>query len=190
MKMKSFTSLFAMLLLCSVTLKSQTSGNSTTTVILEGYTARSFTTTTVDDDAIKIILQCGNKAPSARNSQPWRFTVVKDQELIGQMVRDATAGNVVIIVSGLQTDQPGMSISFDCGLATQNMVVAAQSLGLGAHIYTSPVQNINANLKQALEIPEGYNAVSVLQIGHIEKSPDAVSSASPRNDLKDVVNYK
>jgi len=179
-----------MMILFITSIKCQTNGNSTTDVILTGYTSRSFIATPVDDDAINIILQCGNKAPSARNSQPWRFTVVKNQEIIGKLVRNATAGNVVIIVSGLISDQPGMSVSFDCGLATQNMVVAAQSLGLGAHIYTGPVQNINTNMKQELEIPTGYNVVSLIQIGNIDKSVDAVSSASPRNDLKAVVNYK
>jgi len=190
MKTRSFLSLVVLLLVCTFSLKSQTYGNATTNVILSGYTTRSFTATTVDDAAINLILQCGNKAPSARNSQPWRFTVVRDQEIIGKLVRNATTGNVVIIVSGLETNQPGMSIDFDCALATENMVIAAISLGLGAHIYTGPIQNINTTMKQTLGIPNGYRAVSLLQIGHIDQNVDAVSSASPRNDLKGIVNYK
>jgi nitroreductase len=190
MKTKALLSMIVLMFVCMLSLRSQTTGNTTTGVMLSGYTARSFTAETIDDNALNLILQCGNKAPSARNGQPWRFTVVKDQQIIGQLVRNATAGNIVIIISGLESGQQGMSVEFDCGLATENMVVAAQSLGLGAHIYTGPVQNINTTLKQTLEIPAGYKAIAVLQIGQIDAKTDAVSSASPRNDLKGVVNYK
>ncbi len=179
-----------LLLTGSLTLKSQTSGNSVTEVILSAYTARSFVAKPVADSDIDLILRCGIKAPSARNSQPWRFTVVKDQKIVGSIARNAAAGNILIVVSGLETDQPGTNVDFDCALATQNMVIAAESLGLGTHIYTGPVSQINSSMKETLEIPKGYRAVSVLQIGHVNKTVDAVSSASPRNSLKEVVNYK
>jgi nitroreductase len=70
------------------------------------------------------------------------------------------------------------------------MYIAAQSLGLGAHIYTGPVGNINSTRKQALAIPEGYRVISVLRVGNIDKNIDAVSSASPRKKLEEIVNYK
>lgn len=70
------------------------------------------------------------------------------------------------------------------------MFIAAQSLGLGAHIYAAPVNNINTTKKQVLEIPEGYRAVSVLRIGNINRNVDAVSSASTRKKLEEVVNFK
>lgn len=70
------------------------------------------------------------------------------------------------------------------------MYVAAQSLGLGAHIYARPVGNINTTLKQKLGIPDDYQAVTVLRIGSIDKSVDAVSAASTRKKPEEVVNYK
>ena len=41
-----------------------------------------------------------------------------------------------------------------------------------------------------VEIPEGYMVISVLRIGNIDRSIDAVSSASPRKQIHDIVNYK
>jgi nitroreductase len=70
------------------------------------------------------------------------------------------------------------------------MYVAAQGLGLGVHIYAGPVANINTNLKQKLGIPDDYEAVTVLRVGSIDKSVDAVSSASTRKKPEEVVNYK
>ena len=190
MKRKTFISVFLVLSLATGMLSGQTTGNSVIDVILSGYTARKFTTEPVSDSNIELILKCGLKAPSARNSQLWKFTVVKDNTLIGEIIPNTTAGNILIIVSGQEPVQQGMNVDFDCALATENMFVAAQSLGLGAHIYGGPVNNINLTKKQALGIPDGYKAITVLRIGNIDKNIDAVSSASTRKKIEEVVNYK
>jgi nitroreductase len=190
MKMKAFISVFLVLSLATGMISGQTTGNSVIDVILSGYTARKFTSEPVSDSNIDLILKCGLKAPSARNSQLWKFTVVKDSALIGEIIPNSTAGNILIVVSGQEPVQQGMNVDFDCALATENMFVAAQSLGLGAHIYTGPVNNINLTKKQALGIPDGYRAISVLRIGNIDKNVDAVSSASTRKKIEEVVNYK
>lgn len=94
-----------------------------------------------------------------------------------------------IIMSGYSA-KAFTSVDFDCALATQNMYIAAQSLGLGAHIYGSPAKDINSTKKQALGIPDDYRAVTILRIGHIDKNVDATSSASSRKKMEDMVNYK
>lgn len=170
-------------------LKGQTTGNNAIDAIMSGYSAKMFSSEPVSDKDLDFIIKCGIKAPSARNSQMWKFTVVKDNALIGEIVRNSVPGNIVIIVSGAEAQQQGINVNFDCALATENMHVAAQSLGLGAHIYTGPVGNINTK-KEAFGISEGFKAVSVLRIGHLDKSVDAVSSASTRKKIEEVVNYK
>lgn len=175
-------------LLSTAILKGQ-SGNVVAEVILSGYSAKAFTTEPVSDKDIHTILDCGNKAPSGMNKQPWKFTVVKDYALAAEIVKNLTQGNILIVISGVESATGGTP-DFDCGLAMQNMYVAAQGLGLGAHIYAGPVRDINATKKQSLGIPEGFKAVSILRIGHIDKSVDATSAASPRSSLETVVNYK
>ena len=172
-----------------VILSAQTSGNSVVDVILKGYSAKIFTTNPVSDNEIDLIVKCGMKAPSGMNRQPWKFTVVKDQTMTGEILKNITAGNILIIVSG-QKRQDGMVDNFACALATENMYVAAQGLGLGVHIYAGPVANINTNLKQKLGIPDDFEAVTVLRVGSIDKSVDAVSAASTRKKLEEVVNYR
>ncbi|MDP4224689.1 MAG: nitroreductase family protein [Bacteroidota bacterium] len=181
-----------LLLLLSGTsiLKGQASGNSTIDVIMSGYSAKLFISEPVTDQQLEQILKCGIKAPSARNSQLWKFTVVKDYALIADIIRNSTPGNIIVIVSGQDTNQSGINVDFDCALATENMYLAAQSLGLGAHIYAGPVGIINSSKKEALGIPEGYRAISVLRIGNIDKSVDATSGASTRKTFQEMVNYK
>jgi nitroreductase len=185
------TALSVLLVLFSgfVLLNAQTTGNSVIDVILKGYSAKVFTTAPVTDNEIDLIVKCGMKAPSGMNRQPWKFTVVKDQAMTGEILKDITAGNILIIVSG-QVKQDGTVDPFDCALATENMYVATQALGLGAHIYAGPVANINTNLKEKLGIPADYKAVTVLRVGNIDKNVDAVSSASSRKKPEDVLIYK
>jgi nitroreductase len=172
-----------------VILAAQTAGNNVIDVILKGYSAKVFTANPVSDNDIDLIVKCGMKAPSGRNFQPWKFTVVKDQTLTGEILQNITAGNILIVISG-QIKQDGTVDPFDCGLATENMYVAAQSLGLGAHIYAGPVAIINTNYKEKLGIPAEYKAVTVLRVGGIDKNVDAVSSASTRKKPEEVVIYR
>jgi nitroreductase len=157
--------------------------------ILKSYSAKVFTAIPVSDNETDLIVKCGMKAPSGRNFQPWKFTVVKDQAMTVEIMQNITPGNILIIISG-QVKQDGTVDPFDCALATENMYVAAQALGLGAHIYAGPVAGINTNLKQKLGIPDDYRAVTVLRIGNIDKNIDAVSAASTRKNPEEVVIYR
>jgi nitroreductase len=187
---RSLVAAFLILVSGTATLKSQTVGSNTIDVILAGYSAKIFTTIPVSDSQIDQVVKCGMKAPSARNMQPWKFTVIKDNNIVKEIIPTITSGNILIVVSGLEAKQPGMSSDFDCALATENMYVAAQSLGLGAHIYMSPVANINTKMKDVLGIPEGFRVVAVLRIGNIDKNIDATSSASTRKNPAEAVIYK
>ena len=83
--------------------------------------------------------------------------------------------------------------SFDCGLATEAMSVAALSLGYGTKIVSSPSIALNgekkADFDKLLEIPEGYSNVAVLLIGCNDESVDATASASTRNTLEEKVKF-
>jgi nitroreductase len=147
-----------------------------------------FSAKPVEESQIDLILKCGIKAPSARNLQPWRFTVIKDLQKMNKIIPDIQEGNVLIIISG--QEKSSYSIEFDCALATENMFVAAKALDLGARIYTGPVSKVNANLQGLLKIPAGYKVVSILRIGTIEKKVDAETSATGRKSFSEIVNYE
>lgn len=165
----------------------QQSKNEVVASIIASYSQRSYTTAPVTDDQIKQIVACGLKAPSARNLQPWMFTVVRNAELARRIMPQITEGNILIVVSG---EGASTGVHFDCGLASQNMFVAAQALGLGARMYGSPAGNINNTMKDDLGIPETHAAIIVLRVGNVDKSVDAVSSASTRKPPESIVIFK
>jgi nitroreductase len=186
--MKIKISLIVAALFAVSKLYSQISDNCVANVVLSGYSERAYTSEPVTDQQLDLILKCGIKAPSGMNNQPWKFTVIKDDSTTKKIINNVVPGNVLVIVSGIES-QAGTTPDFDCGLATENMFVAAHSLGLGARIYASPAGNINSK-KELFQIPSGYKAVVVLRIGNIDKSVDAVSAATSRKKAEEVINYK
>lgn len=189
MKTKAISVLLITLFTGGVILNGQNSAGSVTDVILNSYSVRMFSSEPVSDQDLDIILKCGIKAPSSRNGQRWKFTVVKDTALANKAIGKINPGNVLIFVSGPES-QDVAGIDFDCALATENMNIAAQGLGLGARIYGGPVRNVNSTMKQSLEIPEGYRVVTILRVGHIDKSVDAVTAASSRKSFEEIVNFR
>jgi nitroreductase len=186
MKIKLTLLVFA--LFASSKLFGQISGNVVTDVILSGYSEKAYTSVPVTDQQLDLILNCGIKAPSSRNGQPWKFTIIKDETSMKEIINNVVPGNVLIVVSGMES-QNGTLPDFDCGLATESMFIAAHSLGLGARIYGGPSGNINSK-RELFQIPSGYKAVVVLRIGNTDKSVDAVSAATPRKKADEVINYK
>jgi nitroreductase len=189
MKLQALVLSITLLFFSVFVVDGQAGSNKVIDSILSSYSTRTFSDKPVGDNEIEQIVKCGIKAPSARNSQPWKFTVVKDISKVQGIFRSINKGNVVIIVSGLKAEQEGINVDFDCALATENMYIAAQSMGLGARVYTGPIRNIDNKMKEALEIPDSYRIVALLRIGNLDDSTDAISSASSRNDIKDMVNY-
>lgn len=180
------------LFLFHLSLFSQTTSNNSNAYIADFINSLSsdkvFSTKPVEGKQIDLILKCGIKAPSARNLQPWRFSVIKDLQKMNKIIPNIQEGNVLIIISGQENSVH--NIEFDCALATENMFVAAKALDLGARIYTGPVAKVNANLKGLLMVPAGYRVVSILRIGNIEKKVDAETSATSRKSFSEIVNYE
>jgi nitroreductase len=188
MKIKPILLLFVVVILSGQLMTGQSSGNAVIDQLLSAYSPRNFTSEPVTDQQLDLILKCGIKAPSARNNQPWRFTVVRDEPSMKEIINNVVPGNVLILVSGLESKEGGTP-DFDCGLAAENMFIAASSLGLGARIYGGPSGTANTK-REALQVPSGYKVVVILRVGNIDRSVDAASGASPRKPSEEIVNYK
>ena len=99
--MKIKISLLAVALFAISNLYGQIPDNCVTNAILSGYSERKYTSEPVTDQQLDLILKCGIKAPSARNIQPWKFTVIKDEATVKEIINDAVPGNVLVVVSGI-----------------------------------------------------------------------------------------
>lgn len=160
------------------------------TLITNNYAAHNFVPGAVSRADLDKILTAGVRAPSARNRQPWHFTVVQNQALARRIVSDISEGNILIIISASGDGKTNGSDILDCALATENIYLAAQALGLGSRIYTGPMDAINSRFKADLGLPNGHSAVALVRIGQVTPGTDAVSAASSRRSLDSIVTYK
>ena len=145
----------------------------------------------VEHEKLEVIVRAGINAPSGMNRQPWIIRVVEDQKLIAdvtevykrnnpeQVKRDKdfknmfrNAPNLICVCT------PAKGGALDAGLLGENMMLAAQSMGLGTCCLGGPVRFLNSNTEakfflDRLDIPEGYKLNYILAIGYPDEQPDA-----------------
>lgn len=154
----------------------------------------------IEPEKIGLILEAARLAPSARNTQPWRFVVVQGAA-VEALVRAAFAGPgaaiaqapVIIVVCARPEDDVMHDgkpyYLFDLGLAVENMLLAATDLGLVTHLMASFNE---AEVKRVLHIPDDVRVVIVTPLAYPpEASYDEAAqerlSRRTRKDLKELV---
>ena len=119
-------------------------------LILARSSVRRYSGSPVPDELIRSVVDAARLAPSASNSQPWRFVVVTDpnarEELaalslsgIFSATRFAAAAPVIIAICAERTSavemakslKDGAMYQLDCGIAGEHMALRAAELGLG-----------------------------------------------------------
>lgn len=169
---------------------------------------RQFTEEKLDQTQLEAIIEAGLYAPSAHNQQPWHFTVITNETLLNDMNTLAKEmaraseneflnriGNnpdfhvfykapALIVVSG---DESAMSPRVDTAAAAQNMLLAAESLGLGGcwiGMLRLCVGPGGEAIVKAFDLPENYAPYFALAIGHKAHEGQHASSRKPNK-----VNY-
>ena len=170
--------------------------------ITDRRSVRRFTSEDVSDEALSKLLDSVRWAPSWANSQCWEVIVVKNQDLKDRLKNTLSESNpstlaiqnapVVLAMcaglgkAGYYSEKPmtkfGDWFMFDVGLATQNLISTAHVLGLGSVIVGGMDQD---KAKEILEVPDGYELVCLLPIGH----PDHEPSPPPRRETEEFTHH-
>lgn len=145
--------------------------NPTLETIFSRKSVRSYTDKPVSDKDLTLLVKAGMAAPSGMNKQPWEFLVIKDREKMvslskklpyALMMKDAQA---LIVVMG----NPKVSAYWflDCSAAAQNILLAAESIGLGA-VWTAgyPYEDRMDIIASELSIPKPYRTLCVIPVGY------------------------
>ena len=160
--------------------------------IMARRSVRKYLDKPVEHSKLEAIAKAGINAPSARNWQYWAVRIIEDQKLINDVSEVYKQANPEAV-----SREPGFKNMFrgapnlicvcapadggfdlDAGLMGENMMLAAQSLGLGTCIQTGPVRWLLTNEKakfflERLDIPEGYKLLYVIAVGYPDEKPDA-----------------
>jgi len=131
----------------------------------------------IGKDKLKLLVQAGMSAPSAVNIQPWEFIVVTDQGLLevlaerlpnAAMLREAAAA--IVVCGDPERDERGIAGKFwvqDCSAATENILLAAEALGLGA-VWTGLYPNMERihEIRPLLSLPEKIIPLNIIPLGY------------------------
>ena len=167
--------------------------------IMARRSVRKYLDKPVEHEKLQTVVRCGINAPSGMNSQPWIVRVVEDQKLIAdvtevykkanaeQVKRDKDFKNMFRNAPNLIcvcTPAKGGG-ELDAGLLGENMMLAAQAMGLGTCCLGGPVRFLlsNADAKffiDRLDIPADYRLNYIIAIGYPDEQPDA----KPRDEGK------
>lgn len=151
--------------------------------ILSRRSIRKYTEQPVSEDEIKTLLEAAMSAPSAGNEQPWHFVVIRNRGTLDQiptihphssMLKEAPLAIVVCADLNLEKHK-GYWVQ-DCSAATQNLLIAARALGLGAvWLGVYPRDERVQGIKKLLGLPEPVVPLCVVSIGRPgeEKPPAA-----------------
>ena len=169
--------------------------------LLTRRSIRKFTDQAVDNETLEKIIEAARYAPSWANTQCWEFVVVRDLEVKKRLAQTLPEGNparkavvqapVVLAVLGKHelsgyykgaaaTNKGDNWYLYDTGLASQNVALAAHSLGLGSVI----LGLFDAEAaEQVLAVPQGVSLVALMPMGYPEKIPSRAPSRKPMCDF-------
>ena len=162
--------------------KDLTTLNETIKTIHQRKSVRHFTNKEVTKEQLEALVRAGMAAPTAINSQPWQFLVVTDKDLKAKYAEGngqadmIKASQALIVVCGDMTIGTERSRSYwdqDCSAATENILLAAESLGLGA-VWTGvyPGEERIKTVKERFELPENIIPLCVILVGYPEGDLD------------------
>lgn len=151
-------------------------------VVLENIftrkSVRSYTDQPVSREQLDTLVRAAMAAPSGRDMRPWKFVVVDDAAVMdslsrqlpyAKMLQEAAAAIVVCGDMSIvdKSGNPSVNWQFDCSAATQNLLLAAEAMGLGA-VWTGvhPYEDRLAAVKRALILPEHIIPLNVIPIGY------------------------
>lgn len=183
--------------------------NETLLVIQSRRSIRHYRPDQIKTEDIKTIVEAGIYAPSAMNQQKWHFTVVRNKGMLDKMM-------ATVKTNILSSDMPGMKeraespdfnvyynapaviiitadedarfTEIDCGIAAENMALAAASLGIGSVLLGMGAFALEGDagkpLKNELGIPDNYQHIISISLGYnAEEAPPM-----PAKNF-DVINY-
>ena len=139
---------------------------------------RRYTGAPVKDHDIKALLEAAMAAPSARGLDPWRFVVVTERKRLDRLAGLHPYASMLdragacIAVCGDESVSPDFWVQ-DCSAATENILVAASMLGMGAvWLGVHPRKDREQGLKRELGIPERTGLLCLVALGIPAEPPE------------------
>ncbi len=159
--------------------------NPTFANIMTRHSVRRYLDMPVTDEQVTALLHAGMAAPSGCNKQPWEFIVVNDEELLSKLAdalpyakMTAKAPLAIIVCGNMERFIEGPDENLweqDCSAASENILLAANALGLGA-VWTClyPHDDRIESVKHILNIPDNLVPFNLIPVGYPAQNHDSM----------------
>lgn len=166
---------------------------------------RKYTNQEVSKELLDKIMRCAIFAPSALNKQPWEIRVIQNPDIISEINKrflsfaqgkefqgsaaryreaDFSISHHAPVFIVIATDKKNPIAKLDAGIALQNILLSAHTLGLG----TCPLGTIvpilnnpdNADILKLINIPEDHEVMINIALGYPDETPEAPIKYSDR----------
>lgn len=132
---------------------------------------RQYTSEPVSEDQIRIMLEAAMSAPSANDSRPWQFVVVRDPALRRELAQthpwSGMAAQAPVVFAILGDEGRSSHWVEDTSAATQNLLVQAAALGLGTvWVAVYPHRDREGYVRKVLGVPSDLRVLCLVPCGH------------------------
>lgn len=159
--------------------------------ILQRKSVRAYTDRAVSHEQLDTLIRAAMAAPTGRDMRPWHFIVLEGRHQLSPLAEQlpyakmlAEAQAAVVVCGDMSvTDKEGNSSrnwTFDCSAATENLLLQAEAMGLGA-VWTGvyPYDERLEAVKQALHLPDHLIPLNVIPIGYPKGDPQPKDKYDP-----------
>ncbi|MFA5874165.1 MAG: nitroreductase family protein [Anaerolineales bacterium] len=159
----------------TLTLSPHINMNPTLEIIFHRRSIRKYTDQSVEPEKLDLLLKAAMAAPSAMNCKPWEFVVVTDPETLAQFRKRLIFGNrnapsaIVVCGNPSLSTNPAARLFWvqDCSAATENILIAAVSLGLGTvWVGIHPVAEFVRVVREIAGLPKHVTPLGLLYVGY------------------------
>ncbi|NDW10035.1 nitroreductase [Dysgonomonas sp. 520] len=167
--------------------KEASQGNAVVESIMNRRSIRSYKPEQIKQEQLDTIMQCAINAPSARNLQAWEVRVIQNPDLLKRIndrfvekTKAKEGSNVfhnspTLIIVGKDKENPYSPV--DCGLLAQNILLSAESMGIGTCVvgYVAVVFNdeVGKEFLKEIKMPDNFDVAFGISIGYKNESPEA-----------------
>ena len=159
--------------------------------ILQRKSVRAYTDRAVSHKQLDTLIRAAMAAPTGRDMRPWHFIVLEGRHQLNPLAEQlpyakmlAEAQAAVVVCGDMSvTDKegnPSRNWTFDCSAATENLLLQAEAMGLGA-VWTGvyPYDERIEAVKQALHLPDHLIPLNVIPIGYPKGDPQPKEKYDP-----------
>jgi nitroreductase len=160
--------------------------------LISRRSVRKYTGEKIGEDKINSLIKAGMYAPSARNCRPWHFIIINDRDVLKAIMKIhpyssmlSEASHAIVVCGDEKLENGPGYYKLDCSAATQNILLAAHAMGLGAvWLGVEPRHDRIRGISTILNLPAHVDPLAMISVGVPVKIPSEIPDRFEPNTIR------